>query len=523
MKKLLTKENLLIFVFQLIALHPLYEIDWCIESIFGIPVVVRLSTIINFIILPALVLIMFFMFEKDKKKYKWFILYAVVFIIYFIFHLKSASTLIEDIHLSYTFIFDPKDEIVYTITLLLPLVYIYIFNLSDLKEDIIKKTAIGISFVSSLLIIISNIFQFGYTTYEVEMAGNIFSWFSLPFNATTNHPRNYATCFLFKEGNTMGILLLMFLVFQYYFLFREENLKKKAFIEISIFTSSIAMFIIGTRVAAYGTIIIPIAVLVIYFIFVLFKKELLQPVFIVFSVLMTTVCCCIRPYSPAYQNQQFDAADYSTLKIEDDYRELMRNAINSGAEGFEPFSPEWVDYYVYEFEEYKFLVNVTPSIYYTYYYDYKVDPKFWVDLVFDYELEERINTRQVETIFYKYKWNNYMTPTQKMFGFTFGIFMRGGINIERDFIQQFYSYGYLGFPLVMGPWFVLFGYVIYLFIKSLIKKKLTFFELISLMSLGLGVVSGIISGHTFDELTTSMIISLISVMSIKRMKEGLHE
>ena len=75
----------------------------------------------------------------------------------------------------------------------------------------------------------------------------------------------------------------------------------------------------------------------------------------------------------------------------------------------------------------------------------------------------------------------------------------------------------------MGPWIVLFIYVFYLFIKSLIKKKLTFFELISLMALGLGVVSGIISGHTFDELTTSMIISLISVMSIKRMKEGLHE
>ena len=202
---------------------------------------------------------------------------------------------------------------------------------------------------------------------------------------------------------------------------------------------------------------------------------------------------------------------------------MKRDSIHSGASGFEPFSPEWVDYYVFEFEEYKFLVNVTPSVYYEYYYDYKVDPKFWVDLVFDYELEDRINTRQVETIFYNYKWNNYMTPIQKLFGFTFGIFMRGGINIERDFIQQFYSYGYLGFPLIMGPWIVLFIYIVYLFIKKLLLKKLTLFELISLMSLGLGVISGIISGHVFDELTTSMIISLISIMSIKRLKGVTNE
>ena len=202
---------------------------------------------------------------------------------------------------------------------------------------------------------------------------------------------------------------------------------------------------------------------------------------------------------------------------------MKRNSIHSGAEGFEPFSPAWVDYYVFEFEEYKFLVNVTPSIYYEYYYDYKVDPKFWVDLVFDYELEDRINTRQVETIFYQYKWKNYMTPYQKLFGFTFGIFMRGGINIERDFIQQFYSYGYLGFPLIMGPWIVMFGYIIYLFIKKLVKKKITMFDLVCSVSLGLGAVSGLISGHTFDELTTSMIISLISVMLIKRLKEVTNE
>ena len=111
-----------------------------------------------------------------------------------------------------------------------------------------------------------------------------------------------------------------------------------------------------------------------------------------------------------------------------------------------------------------------------------------------------------------------MTTYQKLFGFTFGIFMRGGINIERDFIQQFYSYGYLGFPIIMGPWLVLFGYVIFLFIRRLLEKRITLYQLCIWVSIGLGVISGVISGHVFDELSTSMIISLLCVLSIKQLK-----
>ena len=524
MKKLFNKENLLTLIFVLVALHPIYELDWCLNGVVGPNVPIRVSTIVNFIIFPLLVTLVFVLFEKNKKKVLiGFCIYVIIFGIYFVLHLLSARTLIEDIHLSYTFLYYPKDEIVYTITLFLPLIYVYVFNFADIKEKVIENISLITSLLISLPIVISNVLGIGLTTYRDELKGTIFDWFKLPFDSKEFHPRRYATLFYFKEGNTIGILLLMFLVLQYFFLIKEKNSKKKILLVISIFLSSISMFIVGTRVATYGVIIVPIIVFVLYLIFLFIKKEALSKLYIIVTVIMVIINSLILPYSPAYQNQLFDASDYSTLKLEDSYRAGKRRAILNGAEGFEPFSAAWVDYYVYVFDEYKFLANVTPSIYYEYYYDYHVDPKFWVDLVFDYELEERINARQVETIFYQYKWDNYMTFYQKLFGYTFGIFMRGGINIERDFIQQFYSYGYLGFPLVMGPWFVLFGYVIYLFIKKLIEKKITLYELCVLFAIALGVGSGIISGHTFDELSTSMIIALLSVLSIKQLKGANNE
>ena len=230
----------------------------------------------------------------------------------------------------------------------------------------------------------------------------------------------------------------------------------------------------------------------------------------------------IIPYCPAYQNQQFDAADYSTLKMDDSIREGYRKGIEEGAEGFEPFSPAWVDYYVYMFEQYKFLMGVTQSVYYEYWYDYHVDPKFWVDLIFDYELEDRANARQVEKIFYNYKWQ-YLTTPQKLTGLTYSLFMWGGINIEQDFLLQAYSFGYLGFPLIMGPWICLLLYVVYKFLISVKYKKWTMFNIVTLMSLSLGIVTSYLSGHGLDQFTTNMFMTLLCAYLIQNTKKDSYE
>ena len=65
-------------------------------------------------------------------------IYAILFGVYFLIHCKNAIIIQGSIHLTDNFYFNIKDEIIYTITLLIPLVYIYVFNLSDIKENISK-------------------------------------------------------------------------------------------------------------------------------------------------------------------------------------------------------------------------------------------------------------------------------------------------------------------------------------------------------------------------------------------------
>lgn len=518
LKKLLKKETLFTIVFVLIALHPFYELDYLLADYLPF----RFTTLVNFVIYPLLVLVIFWLYEKDKKKIILLtFIYLLILIIYFYFHDKQGYYLEDNLYLTNLYHYKTKDEIFYILRLLIPLAYIYIYKLANLKEVVIEKITCCLSLFISLPIVISNLLQKCETTYDIgELAGSILNWFSLPFDETIHHPRNYATKFYFQEGNTISILLIIVLPFMYYFLLKEKNNKKKIGILLLIIADSLAMMIIGTRVAAYGAIIVPIIVLLINVFTALIKTDKFNKVFALMCILLTLMNAGIFPYCPAYQNQLFNQTDYVYQKVDDKTQELLneeKEYVDKETSAYDLYSDEWRDYYVNMFETYKFMMGVTQTVYYEYFYDYHIDPKFWVDLIVDYPLEERVNARQIEKIFYNYKWQ-YMSNNQKLLGFTYSLFMWGGIVIEQDFIQQFYSFGYLGFPLIMGPWIIMFLYIFFKFLKSAKSGKWNMFNIVCLMSVTLFMVTSYTSGHGIDQLSTSMFVALVCGYLINNLK-----
>ena len=513
--KLLTKDVLFTLLFVIVALHPIIELDYWIYEIFsniGLP---RLTTIIDYIILPLLVVAIFILYEKNKKKTLIYIgVFALIFGVYFFFHYSNALVIRDTIHLTDNFVLSFKEELMYTFVLLLPLVYIYIFYISNLKENILKNIVILTSSLISWSIFISDIFTFGKSTYSGFTYDNIFSWFALPFDHRYFHPRRYACKFFFEEGNTIGILLLIILPLLYYFSYKEKNKKLKLYLYVLIFIQSISMIILSTRIATFGSILVPIAMFIVYIFLVLLKKEKLSKTFVIILFVNTFICGTIYPFCPAYQNQLIDASDYGIIKVDDKQKEEAKLLLKD-ADKLIKWSDEWRYFYEYIFEDYQFLINLTPPIYYVTWYSYKYDPEFWVDVIFDYPLEERVNGRQIETIFTKYKWDELNTM-QKLTGFGYSTVMNGGILIERDFVQQYYSYGLIGSILIFAGWILT---TIFAGIKVVIGYKKGRWNLLNitlLMSIGLGFVSSVVSGHTFDELTTSLFISLCLAYLLKQ-------
>ncbi len=517
-RKLFTKENVFAIVFVIIALHPFIELDYLSYEILNSIGLPRLTTVINFIVYPLLVILVFFLCEKNRKKvFILFGIYAVIFAVYFVLHCQNAAYLQYNLHLTNNFVFLLSDEVIYFLTLLIPLVYIYVLYLSNISELIIKKISIALSFLTAVPIFLSNLFLFGYSTYDDKIIGNIIKWFSLPYNAEANHPRLYTSKFFFQEGNTTGILMFMVLPLLYYFLYKSNNKKEKISLSLLIIVQSLAMMMLATRIATYGAVLIPLIIFVVYVFLVIIKKETLKKLYIIFLLVLTTINAGVLKYSPAYQNQQLDAKNYGFLKV-DDYQKEEGSGLLREGEDLEPYSEEWLNFYTYMFEAYGFLINITPPEYYTKFYSYKVDPKFWVDFIFNYELEERVSGRQVETIFFNYKYQD-LNLKQKILGMGYGTFMRGGIVIERDFIQQAYTLGYLGFALVMLPWLLV---TLYLGVKLLFGYKKgywNFFNIILMMIIMMGLGSSLVSGHTMDQLSTSMVISLCCALLLKNLKK----
>ena len=414
-----TKQFLCVLTTVLLILHPVIELDYLLPESWPLP---RLTTLIDLIVLPLLVILTFLCFEQRKKRVLLcFIPYAVLFGIYFLLHCRQANELQYQLFLPDNFVFLLKDEIVYTLALLLPLVYVYVFALQGYGEEVLKKITVSLSCLTAVPIFLSNLFVFGRSTYQGYTIANFFSWFSLPFNDNEFHPRKYASKFFFEEGNTIGVLLIITLPLLYYFFIRSEKKNEKITLGSLIAVHSLSMIILSTRVATYGTVLVPAALFVIYIILFVLKYEKIRKSYLIFLLVMTVACGAIIPFGPAYQNQQIDAMDYGYLVVHENDRKSGRESVKRAGEGLVKYSKEWYDFYTYVFEDNLFLIGVTPPIYYTEWYDYHHDPQFWVDLMFDYDLEERVSGRQIENIFTRYKFDPLPTQ-QKLLGMGYGIY-----------------------------------------------------------------------------------------------------
>ncbi|MBR0462263.1 MAG: O-antigen ligase family protein [Erysipelotrichaceae bacterium] len=523
MKKILNKENIFVLILALVALHPFVELDYLFYdslSRIGLP---RLTTVINFLVYPLLVVLVFLFYEKNKKKALiMFGIYAVVLAAFFILHVENCRQLMAGnaMMLPERYAFTVKEEAFYLLTLLLPLLYVYVFRLTVIGEDLLEKISVAIAYLVSFPILLSNIFVFGMSTYAGMTIDNLFSWFSLPFDGLEHQPRFYASKFFFEEGNPIGILLFLTLPLLYYFFYKAENRNRKIFLGITIFIQSLAMIVLSTRIATFGALLVPAVMLLIYLFLLFLKTERFQKFYPLFLIGMLVVTGVFIPVCPAVQNQLISSQDILITKQHDDLIKEERQKIKEGV--YEKWSDEWREYYVQVFDEYSFLIALTPPAYYNTFYSYSWDPQFWVDLAFDHPLEERVNGRQIEKLFFDYKHDD-LTAKDKLLGMGYSEYMWGGILIERDFVQQAYTLGYIGFVLLFVPWLILAACAGIKLLLGYKCNKWTYLNITLMMIVCIGFASSYVSGHTMDKLTCSMVLALCLGKLLHDLKGDDHE
>ncbi len=521
MKKLLNEKLLHRLILLFVAVQPLIDMDYLFYEqldALGLP---RFSTVIRFLILPALVLWSFILREKNKKRtFGIALVYGILFLVYFVLHCRQAEGLVERLWLTDNFKFSMFQELTYCLTLCLPYAVIYICYHEHPDTAEWKSLVLFCAAIISIPIVVGDLYVFARSTYYGDTVGNFFSWFSGIYD--WYHPRTLASKFFFNEGNTVGILLFMLLPLVYACFAAETDRKKKWYIFGLIIVQSLAMQMLATRVATYGAVVMPLLFAGVYLIDALLLKHRRAE----WKTILACIVCAgafgfILNWTPAVQNQRVDAKNDVAL--------LNNGAIKFAADDLKraedlvPGSEEWINFYVYAFETYGInarYIQSVPSMYYTEYYSYQHDPWFWYHVCMDIPVFDRVSGRQIETIFFNYKYEN-LTGPEKLLGMGYSTFMNGSIVLEKDFVQQIYTLGYAGEVLLVLPWVGIMLYGAWMFIRY--RKQLWNLEnFCFVIALGCGFGGAWLSGHFLDQFVTTVFTAFATAVLLNKVEEAKH-
>lgn len=490
-KKYFNQTNYLSVTIAIILLQPLLDIDYLIHPFlekFGLPLP---STVVYLIGYPVLVVFAFLLNDRNKKRTLIFgLMYLFILAIYFIVHHLTVVDMTELLYLPTTYKYTLSGELKYVLSLVLPLGLVYAFYQAKFSQEVFNRVVLISAISIALPLFVFNMLAIGPSTYYAgDTLANFPTWFFGVYESY--NPKMLATKFYFSEGNTTGIIL--FSIFPL-ILTQFIKARNKLIYYFLIPIYSIAMWVLATRVATYGVLIMLLVIGFIWIFLVLLKKERIQIIPLTFLVIMITLSYLVLPYTPAVRNLEID--NRNDLKVSQNEGKIDEWKGSIDDEGLMPGSVEFNYYYQHIFEDYYWLLTISNE-YYKLYYPYVMDPKFYVDLIFEVDFYDRVSGRQFQEIFFNYKWNQ-LNSSQRLLGFGYSRFMTGSILLEQDFIMQRYTLGWIGMVLLTFPWL---GLLVVLMFYALRNFSDVFdLEIISpAISISAILGGAYLSGHVLDQ------------------------
>ena len=480
------------FLVIFLLIQPIFDVKFFYNSI---------STLIRVIIIFSLTLFYFFRrSEKGKFKFlgKWqyvLLAYPILFGVYFIFHHINALNFTSLVpgNFNYSVI----KEFLYFVKMFSPFLLIYCIYKSSISRDNIINIMKSLVLIITLVIVISNLFVFSYGSYSDSIIkDNFFGWF------TQNSGYNYkdlASKWLFEYGNQIGAILIMFLPFMIYLVFKECN-----FINcFTLFFNVFALFLLCTRVSVLGVFVVLIyTVFTFAFIYFIQKQHFSIKKFLPIGLVLI-VYSTLLPINP-----MFNRIDERNTVIETFRESVADESIPSEVETPTVVSDSRIKYIEETYEKQKlhkqFLFENYP---YTY------DPDFWYDFLHK-DISLTTNYRYIEKSIIQRVVEINNNPLDKWLGIT-NTRLQNIFNIERDFVVQYYALGIIGTILVFAPYFALLSWFAYVTILNKFRNldvvnTLAFITIVFLLGISY------MSGNLLNSLSFTIYFTLCFDLLVKK-------
>lgn len=488
-KKKLTFLLLLFFIIQ-----PIINLDYLFYDWYKGLGLLAPSTMVNLLGIFLLFVFSWWIFEEDKKKVfiSWAI-YGVLIVGYFVLHFLTTRSI--DVYFPASYQWSSVVEIKYILFLIVPFPLIYAVYKARFTKQEFNTIILFVSAFISIMLVMTNLLVVSYGSYGHITYDNIFSWFNGAYD--TYEARELTSIGFYEKANPVGALLFMLLPLVMKVMVEE----KKGYVTLIFAIQLVAMYVIGTRVAAYGTILLPAAVLVLFLFSVLIKKIKFDLGYCVKLALAVCISLSIYPYTPACKSNEFDYRDEPWVHE----NERTKDEMLAQLDGLDEEEYKWALIFLFETQFVYFLTF--PREYYEYYYSYKLDPDFWL-MIFETPFEQRMNGRQIQQIFSDYKFKDLSTVEKAVGGLGYSRLSNGGIVLEQDFMRQYYALGWAGMALCTFPYLGLILVAVFMALRNF--KKRYSFELVVIGMAACGMLGvGFYSGHVLDEMLPAYFLALV--------------
>ncbi|MBE6153702.1 MAG: glycosyltransferase [Firmicutes bacterium] len=537
------KINLLLYIY-IIALPILDIMKFLFGNgfqVFGISIVEILNILFCF---TFVVLAIIYKFKNKKNISYWSIIFLLLFFIYMIFHVFNTLQFNVDIVGK---ISNPFVEVYYIFrSYFLPFCLLYSFmNLKMDKNNVIKNLSL-LSFIISFIIVISNLLEIGYVSYDsyldgkTVISGSIFDWIS---KVATNNCDLFTSKGFFYSTNQISLVLIALLVISSLYL--QEN--KKWYMYISFIIKILAMIMISTKTCFLGILITIVFNIFINILFLILKKEKFDLKFNVFLLLCFIGSISLFYISPisyklGYNERYIDNnliheilpeklpvidGDYHSSNIQNyiynmnvleskEYRNLYANL-----DEYEIF--EIIKKKSLSTDEKEIMISVLDKCnsFFGIHGSYKIlfpiedNFEFWFNSVkLGHSVVNDFRGFKFRIFDHVISLNNNITG-DKLFGIGY---TSNFPYTETDIIGQYTWFGIFGVILFVLPFYVLFLYNLILFLIN-IKNNFNKLNIYLLFSELLILLVCLVTGHCFGNIFPMSILIILSCLNNQILKE----
>ena len=442
-------------------------------DLFGVSII----EIINIVIIGYTLILSIINFGNNKKYIISLIMYTIILFIYMCLHnfniLNFDTSVFPDSNINLItesyYIF----RVYYMPVLLL---FILIKNRDIFNMEFYAKAIKILVCIISLSIIILNIFKLSYATYG-DINDGFVKYNIFDFYKSSGSTKLLVTRGWFDSSNEISAVLMMLLPLNIYLLFKE-NKKFNMFLYI---VQVISMIVLGTRVATFGAMLITLVVVFINIYSKIINKDKINMKFIIWGVLCSSYFF-ISPIGYHYMNYV-----EPVFGSDDEYSETLKTLENDDE------IVSYINDNLYYFRIHNSFVEL---------YSLEGDVEFWYDVALrDRNLNNDSRVMKTTIIDRIYDRNNNKYDKYLGMGYTMNF-----MDLERDYVYQFYLFGILGLILIV-PQIISFIRTSFGVLKNF-KSKNIMGMLILLMSPALGFVVAYYSGHVFGWVSPSYILVL---------------